>query len=58
MIVCGFWSIAVNIMEKLQFLIFIFAVLVPRNVLSCNYRIYLTSFSILKIAAVRHMQVD
>ena len=38
-------------MDKLQFLIFIFVVLLPNlcNVLLCNYRIYLSSFSILKL---------
>ena len=43
-------------MDKLQFLIFIFAVLLPNlcNVLLCNYRIYLSNSSILSIAAVRH----
>ena len=59
---CGFWSVAVNIMDKLQFLIFIFAVLLPNlcNVLLCNYRTYLSSLglSILSTAAVRHTRLS
>jgi len=37
-----------------------FAVLLPNlcNMSLCNYRIYLSSFSILKIAAVRHMTLS
>jgi len=48
---CSFWSVAINIMDKLQFLIFIFAVLLPNlcNVLLCNYRIYLSSLSMLNM---------
>jgi len=45
-------------MEKLQFLIMIFAVLLPNlcNVLLFNYVIYLSSLSILNIATVRHIR--
>jgi len=52
--ICSFRSVAVNIMDKLQFLIIIVAVLLPDlcNVLLSNYRIYLSSISILKIVAV------
>jgi len=42
-------------MDKLQFLIFMFAVLLSKlcSVSLCNYRIYFSSFSILKISAIR-----
>jgi len=50
-----FCSVAVNTMDKLQFLIFrlYFAVLLPSlcNVLLCNY-----SLSVLNIAAARHIK--
>ena len=48
MIFCGFWSVDVNSMDKLQFLALIFAVLLSklRNVPLCNYTVYLNSFSI------------
>ena len=38
---CGFWSVAVNIMDRVQFLIFVFAVLLPNLCNACNYRISL-----------------
>ena len=42
-----------RVIDKLQFLVLIFAVLLAKlwNVLSCNYKIYLGSFSILETAA-------
>ena len=47
-------------MAKLQFLVLIFAVLWSKlcNVLLCNYKIYLSSFSILKIAAFRDIRLS
>jgi len=44
-------------MGNVQFLVLIFAVLLSklRNVYLCNYKRYLSSFKILKIAAVRHI---
>ena len=48
MIFCGFWSVAVNTVDKLQFLVLIglFAVLLSKlcNVLLCSYEIYLSKF--------------
>ena len=43
-------------MDKLQFLVLIFAVLLSElcNMTLYNYKIYLSSFLILKIAALRH----
>ena len=48
MIFAVFWSVAVNTMDKLQFLVLIFAVLLSKlcNVLLCNYTVSLNSFSI------------
>jgi len=48
MIFAVFWSVAVNTMDKLQFLVLIFAVLLSKlcNVSLCNYTVYLNSFSI------------
>jgi len=48
MIFCGFLSVAVNTVDKLQFSVLIFAVLLSklRNVSLCNYTVYLNSFSI------------
>jgi len=45
---CGFWPIAINMVDKLQFLVLIFAVLLSKlcNVSLCNYKVYLSSFSI------------
>jgi len=42
MIFCGFWSVAVNTMDKLQFLELIFAVLLSKlcNMSFCNYKVY------------------
>jgi len=56
MIFCSFWSVVVNTIHKLQFLILIVAVLLSElcNMSLYNYKIYLSSFSILKIAALRH----
>ena len=48
---CCFWSVAVNIVDKLQLLIFLTSMC---NVSLCNYKIYFSSFLILKSAAVRH----
>jgi len=47
-------------MDKLQFLALIFAVLLSKlcNVLLCNYKIYLSSFSILELAALRHIRLS
>jgi len=50
-------------MDRVQFLIFVFAVLLPNlcNALLCNYRISLLntfSFSILEIAAVSHIRLS
>jgi len=59
--ICSFRSVAVNIMDKLQFLIIIVAVLLPDlcNVLLCtNFRIYLSSLSILNVAAVRRIRLS
>ena len=46
-------------MDKLQFLIFTM-ILLPNlcNVLLCNYRIYLSSLSMLNIVAVRHIRLS
>ena len=46
--------------DKLQFLALIFAVLLSKlcNVLLCNYKIYLSSFSILELAALRHIRLS
>ena len=45
-------------MDKVQFLVLTFAVLLSKlcNVLLCIYKIYLSSFSILKIAVLRHIR--
>jgi len=47
-------------MDKLQFFIFMFAVLLSKlcSVSLCNYRLYFSSFSILKISAVRHIRLS
>jgi len=47
-------------MDKLQFLIFIFAVLLPDlyGVLLCNYRIYLSSLSMLNTVAFCHIRLS
>jgi len=60
MIFCSFWSVAVNTIHKLQFLVLIFAVLLSElcNMSLYNYKIYLSSFSILKIAALRHDKIE
>ena len=61
MIFCGFSSVAVYTMDKLQFLVWIFAVLLSKlcNVLLRNYKIYyLSSISILKIASLRHIKLS
>ena len=59
MIFCGFLIVAANTMDKLQFLVFLFAVLLSKlcNVSLCNYRICLSSFSILKIS-VRYVRLS
>jgi len=46
MIFGGFWSVAIDTLDKLQFLIFIFAVLVSKlsNVPLYDYKIYLSNF--------------
>ena len=47
-------------MDKLQFLVLIFAVLMSKlcSVSLCNYRIYLSGFSILKLSAVHHIRLS
>ena len=57
---CVFWSVAVNTVDKLQFLVLIFAVLLSKlcNALLWNNEIYLSIFSILKIAALRHIKLS
>jgi len=53
---CCFWSVAVNTMNKLQCLIFMFAVLLPNlcNVSFSNTRKFWSNYSIFTIAAVRY----
>ena len=60
---CGFWFVAVNTVDKLQFLICTFSVLLSKlcNVSLCNYIywIYLSSFLILETATVcRHIRLS
>jgi len=57
---CGFWSVAVDSIDKLQFWMFVFAVFLPNlcNVLLWNYWIYLSSFSSFTITAVRHITLS
>ena len=59
---CGFWFVAVNTVDKLQFLICTFSVLLSKlcNVSLCNYIywIYLSSFLILETATVCHIRLS
>ena len=50
----------VNVMLSNMTFLIIFAVLLSTlcNVILCNYKIYLSSFSILKVAAVRHIRLS
>ena len=47
-------------MDKLQFIVLIFAVLLSKlcNVLLCKYKVYLSSFSILQMAAICHIRLS
>ena len=50
----------VNVMLSNMTFLIIFAVLLSTlcNVILCNYKIYLSSFSILKIPALRHLRMS